>query len=82
MAIVLRMKRMGKNKYAFFRIVAADSRRSVKGGKYIEELGYYNPTTNPATVKLDKEKVQKWLKRGAQVSLTMKSIIKKMDIKK
>ncbi len=81
MAIVLRMKRMGKNKSPFFRIVAADKRRSVKGGKYIEELGYYNPTKNPAIVKIDKEKVDKWIKRGAAVSLTLKSILKKMEIK-
>ena len=81
MAIVLRMKRMGKNKFPFYRIVAADSRRSVKGGKYIEELGFYNPTKNPAIVKIDKEKVDKWIKRGAAVSLTLKSILKKMETK-
>jgi len=75
------MKRMGKNKFPFYRIVAADSRRSVKGGKYIEELGFYNPTKNPAIVKIDKEKVDKWIKRGAAVSLTLKSILKKMETK-
>ncbi|HDQ25328.1 MAG TPA: 30S ribosomal protein S16 [bacterium] len=80
MAISIRLKRMGKHKAPFYRIVAADSRRQAKNGPYIEELGFYNPTKNPVAVRLDKDKMKKWLAKGASVSATVKSIIKKLDM--
>jgi len=67
---------MGKKKAPFYRIIVADS-RSPRDGRFIEELGYYDPMTNPATVKLDSEKVEKWLATGAQPTETVKSILTK-----
>jgi len=72
------MKRMGKHKAAFYRIVATEEKRSAKGGEYIEELGYYAPSKNPALVKVDKEKVKKWLDKGAKISSTARTVLKKM----
>lgn len=77
MAIIIRMKRMGKTNTAFYRIVVADERKSAKGGPYIEELGYYNPVKNPAEIKVDVEKAKAWQSKGAKVSETVKSILKK-----
>lgn len=67
---------MGKKKTPFYRIIVADS-RSPRDGRFIEELGYYDPMTNPATVKLEGEKVEKWLATGAQPTETVKSILTK-----
>jgi len=67
---------MGKKKAPFYRIIVADS-RSPRDGRFIEELGYYDPMTNPATVKLENEKVEKWLANGAQPTETVKSILTK-----
>jgi small subunit ribosomal protein S16 len=78
MALIIRMKRMGRENHAFFRIVVADERKSAKGGPYIEELGYYNPTKNPPVIKLDTEKVNAWVSKGARYSDTVKSIMRKM----
>ena len=69
---------MGKHKAAFYRIVAADSRRSAKAGPYVEELGYYSPSRNPAVIRVDKDKVKKWLDKGARLTPTVKSVLKKM----
>ena len=80
MAVVLRLKRMGANKKPFFRIVATD-KRSPRDGRFIEEIGYYDPKKNPTVVKIDKEKAEYWLKNGAQPSVTVKSILKKEGIK-
>ena len=80
MAISLRLKRMGKHKAAFYRIVAADDRRSAKSGPYVEEIGYYNPSRNPAVIRMDKDKAHKWIKRGARVSDTVKAILKQLDM--
>ena len=80
MAVVIRLKRMGKENAAFYRIVVADERRSAKGGMYIEELGYYNPIKNPAIIKLDNERASYWVSKGAKVSPTMGSILKKNGV--
>ena len=80
MAVVIRLKRMGKENAAFYRIVVADERRSAKGGMYIEELGHYNPIKNPAIIKLDNERASYWVGKGAKVSPTMSSILKKNGV--
>lgn len=79
MAVKIRLKRMGAKKAPFYRIVVADS-RSPRDGRFIEELGYYNPTTDPVTVKFDEEKVKTWIKNGAQPSDTVKKLINKGGI--
>lgn len=79
--VKLRLKRMGAKKAPSYRIVAADS-RSPRDGRIIESVGFYNPTTNPATVKLDEEKVMKWLNAGAQPTDTVRNIFSKQGIMK
>ena len=79
MAVKIRLKRMGSNKKPFYRIVVADS-RSPRDGKFIEEIGYYNPITEPAEIKIDAEKAKKWLDCGAQPSDTVRSLLKKSGI--
>lgn len=79
MAVKIRLKRMGAKKAPFFRVVVADSRYP-RDGRFIEELGYYNPTTNPAEIKIDVEKAQTWVKNGAQPTETVKSLLKKAGI--
>lgn len=64
MAVVIRMKRQGAKKRPFYRVVVADS-RSPRDGRYIEQLGYYDPLTNPATFKVDAEKFASWIRKGA-----------------
>ena len=79
MAVKIRLKRMGAKKAPFYRIVVADS-RSPRDGRFIEELGYYNPMTNPIEIKVDSEKAQTWIKNGAQPTETVKSLLKKSGI--
>ncbi len=79
MAVKIRLRRMGAKKAPFYRIIVADS-RSPRDGRFIEEVGYYNPMTNPATIKVEAEKVQKWLDTGAQPTETVKSILTKSGI--
>ncbi|PKM82623.1 MAG: 30S ribosomal protein S16 [Firmicutes bacterium HGW-Firmicutes-14] len=79
MATRIRLKRMGAKKRPFYRIVVADS-RSPRDGRFIEEIGYYNPMTNPAEVKIDDEKAVKWLKCGAQPSETVKALLNKAGV--
>ena len=79
MAVKIRLTRMGKKKNPFYRIVVAD-RRSRRDGAPIEEIGYYDPMTNPATVKIDAEKATKWLNNGAQPTDTVRSLLKKSEI--
>ena len=79
MAVKIRMKRMGSKRNAFYRLVVADSRKP-RDGRFIEELGYYNPTTEPATVQIDEKKAIKWLQDGAIPSDTVKSLLKKEGI--
>ena len=76
MAVKIRLKRMGKKKAPFYRIVVADSRYP-RDGRFIEEVGYYDPMTDPVTIKVDKEKVDKWLATGAQPTETVRSLINK-----
>ena len=65
MAVKIRLKRIGAKKTPFYRVVVADSRYP-RNGRFIEEIGYYDPMKTPAEIKLDNEKVEKWLKNGAQ----------------
>ncbi|MBE6616395.1 MAG: 30S ribosomal protein S16 [Ruminococcaceae bacterium] len=77
--VKIRLRRMGKKKSPFYRIVVADS-RSPRDGRFVDEVGYYNPMTNPAEIKVNEEKVQEWLKNGAQPTETVKSILTKTGI--
>ncbi|MBR6650398.1 MAG: 30S ribosomal protein S16 [Clostridia bacterium] len=74
--VKIRLRRMGAKKAPFYRVVVADSRYP-RDGRFIEEVGYYDPMTNPATVKLDNEKIAKWIANGAQPTETVKSLIDK-----
>ena len=76
MAVKIRLRRMGAKKQPFYRIVVADSRYP-RDGRFIEEIGYYNPLTEPSDVKVDAEKVEKWLKNGAQPTDTVRALLKK-----
>lgn len=79
MSVKIRLKRMGAKKAPFYRLVVADS-RSPRDGKFIEEIGYYNPITEPAEIKIDAEKAKQWLENGAQPSDTVRSLLKKSGI--
>ncbi len=79
MAVKIRLKRMGAKKAPFYRVVVADSRYP-RNGRFIEELGYYNPMTNPVEIKIDAEKAKKWVETGAQPTETVKSLLKKAGI--
>lgn len=81
MAVKLRLKRMGKKQAPYYRIVAADSRVK-RDGKAIEEIGSYDPTKNPAIIKVNKEAALKWLATGAQPTETVRSIFSKEGIMK
>ena len=81
MAVKIRLRRMGAKKAPFYRVIVADE-RSPRDGKFIDEIGYYNPLTNPAEVKIDAEKAQKWLDNGAQPTQTVKSLLTKSGIVK
>ncbi len=76
--VKIRLKRIGAHKNPFYRIVVADSRYP-RNGRFIEELGYYDPMKNPADLKLDQEKVEKWLKNGAQPTDTVRALINKAN---
>ncbi len=76
MAVKIRLKRVGMKKQAHYRIVVADS-RFPRDGRFIEEIGYYNPNTDPADIKLDCEKAKDWVKKGAQPTETVRAIMKK-----
>jgi len=80
MAVVLRLKRTGTNKKPSYRVVATE-KTSPRDGRFIEELGHYNPKKNPSVIKLNAERVLYWLKKGAKPSVTVKSLIKKQGIK-
>ena len=79
MAVKIRLRRMGQKKAPFYRVIVADS-RCPRDGRFIEEIGYYNPMTNPAEVKIDAEKAKTWLNNGAQPTETVKSLLKKSEI--
>ena len=77
--VKLRLRRMGAKKAPFYRVVVADSRYP-RDGRFIEEIGYYNPQIEPAEVKLDADKAKEWLAKGAQPTETVKSLLKKSGI--
>ena len=79
MAVKIRLRRMGAKKAPFYRVVVADS-RSPRDGRFIEEIGYYNPISNPVEIKIDAEKAQNWIKNGAQPTETAKALLKKSGI--
>ena len=80
MATKIRLKRMGGKKAPFYRVVVADARWP-RDGRFIEEIGYYDPLKDPAVIKIDEEKAKKWLAEGAIVSDTVNSLFKKAGIK-
>lgn len=79
MAVKIRLKRMGAKKRPFYRIVVADA-RTPRDGRFIEEIGYYNPVSDPKEIKIDNEKATKWLNDGAQPTDTVKDLFKKNGI--
>ena len=79
MPVRIRLKRMGAKKKPFYRIVVADS-RFPRDGRFIEEIGYYNPTTQPTTIKIDLEKAGVWLSRGALPTNTVKELFAKAGL--
>ena len=76
MAVKIRLRRMGAKKAPFYRIVVADSRYP-RDGRFIEELGYYDPTKEPSVLKVDDEKAKSWIANGAQPTDTVKALLKK-----
>ncbi len=79
MAVKIRLRRMGAKKNPFYRIVVADS-RFPRDGRFIEEIGYYNPMEEPSVVKLDPEKAKKWIENGAQPTDTVRELFKKHGV--
>ncbi|MDR7869920.1 MAG: 30S ribosomal protein S16 [Tissierellaceae bacterium] len=79
MAVKIRLRRMGAKKNPFYRIVVADS-RSPRDGRFIEEIGYYNPLTEPKTVKIDNEKALTWLNNGAKPTDTVNRLFKQNGV--
>lgn len=75
MAVKIRLKRMGSKKKPFYRVVVADS-RAPRDGKFIEEIGYYNPVSEPKVVKIDDEKAKKWLANGTKPTETVNKLFK------
>ena len=75
MATVLRLKRIGKKKQSFYRIVAADS-TFPRNGRVIEEIGLYDPNQDPAKVEINKERLQHWMEKGIEISPTVANILK------
>ena len=76
MAVKIRLRRMGAKKAPFYRIVVADSRYP-RDGRFIEELGYYDPTKEPSVLKVDDERAKSWIANGAQPTDTVKALLKK-----
>ncbi len=79
MAVKIRLKRMGAKKAPFYRVVVADS-RFPRDGRFIKEIGTYNPLTDPATVKIDLEEANKWIATGAQPTDTVRALLKKAAV--
>lgn len=79
MAVKIRLRRMGAKKAPFYRVVVADS-RFARDGRFIEEIGYYDPTKEPSVVKIDAEKAKQWLSNGAQPTDTVREILKKAAV--
>lgn len=76
----IRLTRIGKKKRPFYRVVVADS-DAPRDGRFIEKVGTYNPNTDPAEVSFDKEKVRKWLKRGAKPTKTVQQLLKREELR-
>ena len=77
--VKIRLKRMGMKKKPFYRLVVTDS-RNCRDGRFIEEIGYYDPTKEPSVVKIDAEKAKQWLDNGAQPTDTVREILKKAAV--
>ena len=77
--VKIRLKRMGQKKAPFYRIVVADG-RAPRDGRFIEEIGLYDPCTDPATVRIDADKAKQWLSNGAQPTDTVRDLLKKEGI--
>ena len=77
--VKMRLKRLGAKKTPFYRVIVADS-RSPRDGRFIDEVGYYNPMTNPEEIKIDAEKAKTWIANGAQPTETVKALLKKSGI--
>lgn len=77
--VKIRLRRMGAKKAPFYRVVVADS-RFARDGRFIEEIGYYDPTKEPSVVKIDAEKAKQWLDNGAQPTYTVREILKKAAV--
>ena len=76
MSVKIRLKRMGMKKKPFYRVVVADE-RATRDGRFVDEIGYYNPVANPVELKIDVEKAQAWMKNGAQPTDTVRALLKK-----
>ena len=81
MAVKIRLRRMGAKKAPFYRVVVADS-RSPRDGRFIEEIGYYNPITEPAEIKIDEENATKWINNGAQPTDVVKRLFNTVGLNK
>ncbi|MBP5155703.1 MAG: 30S ribosomal protein S16 [Clostridia bacterium] len=79
MAVKIRLRRMGAKKAPSYRIVVADSRYP-RDGRFIEEIGFYNPMTEPSEIKVDPEKAKKWIANGAQPTETVRALLKKSGV--
>lgn len=77
--VKMRLKRMGMKKEPFYRIVVSDS-RTPRDGRFVEEIGYYNPVTEPAVIKFDEERAKYWLGTGAQPTDTVRGLLKKSNL--
>ena len=77
--VKMRLRRMGAKKQPFYRVIVADE-RSPRNGRFIEEIGYYNPLTEPSVIKIDAYKAKEWIKNGAQPTETVKVLLKKAGI--
>jgi small subunit ribosomal protein S16 len=76
--VKIRLRRIGAKKSPFYRVIVADE-RSPRDGRFIEEIGYYNPLKNPAEIKIDTAKAAEWIAKGAQPTETVKSLLKKCE---
>ena len=79
--VKIRLRRMGAKKRPFYRVVVADA-RAPRDGRFIEEIGYYDPTKDPAIVKIDEDKAVKWIQNGAQPSDTARSLLRQTGVLK
>ncbi|UCH07776.1 MAG: 30S ribosomal protein S16 [Deltaproteobacteria bacterium] len=79
MSVKIRLTRKGTKKRPFYRIVAADS-EAPRDGRFLEVVGHYNPMTDPAQITVDEEKLNKWVERGAKISETVRSLLRKKGV--